>query len=325
MTCHARLLSCQEGSRECRNQFPPQKKSAAQNAAQTNVKMSRNNWKEEENRLKLDKAVSEYNDHGTNLRHLGRKYEISYSVLQRAVTKSGNSKKGRKFNCDELLIHQSDSMIEVPTNTVVISDVLKVWRQESKEECLKNKRRRKEIFVILQKNINFCWPHTAEEFKGDEIIHIVLHLGRHFAYIRADGRVLSYYDSGRSATTTRNASNAAKTMKAVAETLNEQMKKEYTFIYEIEESPKQSNGNDCGAFALFFIECNMRGYKIKPSLTPTEINNYRGRLQLIVNGEESVSNFKKLYGLNKRDKSKKKTAPRVVDSSKVIELDSDSE
>lgn len=306
---------------------PPQKKSAAQNAAQTDVKMSRNNWKEGENRLKLDEAVSEYKDHGTSLRHLGRKYEISYSVLQRAVaaTKSGNRKKGRKFNCDELLIHQSDSMIKVPTNTVVISDVLKVWRQESKEECLKNKRRRKEVFVILQKNINFCWPHTAEELKGDEIIHIVVHLGRHFAYIRADGRVLSYYDSGRSGTTTRYASNANKMMKAVGETLNEQMKKEDTFIYEIEESPKQSNGTDCGAFALFFIECEMRGYKIKPSLTPTEINNYRGRLQLIVNGEESVSNFKKLYGLNKRDKSKKKTAPRVVDSSKVIELDSDSE
>ena len=171
----------------------------------------------------------------------------SADVIQQAVA----------WGADALLVHQSDEKVVVPMTTFAIEDAICTWQNEKRGEHEMNPRLKREIFVMLKSENKYMWPRNAGQLNGDEVIHIILHMGRHYAYVNANGPVLNYYDSGNAATTTRNKkrnSNADTMMREVGEQLNKNTKKQFQYLNIVKESPKQTNDIDW-CICPFFMEC----------------------------------------------------------------------
>ena len=303
--------------------IPSTETSAVQNKS---VASNRINWSTGKNKRTIDRAVNEYQQPGTTLNKLSKKHGIPISTLHRAVNnnKTDNNRRGRKHNCDALLVHQSDEKVVVPMTTFAIEDAICTWQNEKRGEHAMNPRLKREIFVMLKSENKYMWPRNAGQLNGDEVIHIILHMGRHYAYVNANGPVLNYYDSGNAATTTRNKkrnSNADTMMREVGEQLNKNTKKQFQYLNIVKESPKQTNDLDCGVFALFFMECNMHGYTIKQQLTNNEISNYMGRLKLIEKREGIIFDYKAKNRLKLSEKGARRDrkANRIaLDKSKEV-------
>jgi len=227
---------------------------------------SQTNWSKPINQKRFNKALRKCNNPTNSIRAVSRDSKIPYSTLWRAVGKGRPPRRRRsrrrKFACDILLRNESVEVYVGPITTFIIQDVMHVWKHEFDEEHAQRRRKKLELFVMLSAINKYAWPKSVV-LKGNEQVHIILHMGRHIAYVYIDllQQFSEYHDSGNAQASTRSGGSHGVGIMETIEMLitkTTTTKKAQLGIYAqgritpyIVETPKQDNDIDCGVFALW--------------------------------------------------------------------------